>query len=283
MFQLSVPGQNINTYMNKIRDIPILSAEEEYDLAVRYKTMNDVHAAQQLVLSHLRYVVFLARKFSGYSNIAVADLIQQGNYGLMVAVQKFDPFKGIRLTTFAVSRIKSEMLQFIISNWRIIKVATTKAQRKLFFNLRKMSCNERWLTDYEARKIANELNVPEHDVREMESRLYVHDSSFDPVSIEEQDDDASSQNPIDYLADDSNSIENTLIDPQAHSVKISKLQFALTQLNERDQFIVKQRFLNEDHKPTLIELAKHLNVSAERVRQLEGKILQKLHNLIVES
>jgi len=270
---LTVPQGNIESYIHKIKQIPVLSAEEERALAYRLQNDNDLDAARQLVISHLRFVVHVARGYSGYG-LPQADLIQEGNVGLMKAIKRYDPSKEVRLVSFAVHWIKAEMHEFILRNWKIVKVATTKAQRKLFFNLRKSKKRLGWFTQAEVEAVANDLGVSEKVVREMESRLSNTDTAFDGYG--DQDDDSSDYlAPANYLqdnhADPASSLEKS--DWNAHNIE--KLNHALKSLDDRSRDILNQRWLS-DNKSTLQALATQYQVSAERVRQLEKNAMKKL-------
>lgn len=273
----STPVGNIDAYIARVNAIPMLTAEEEKELAERWFKYQDVDAARQLTLAHLRFVVKVANTYSGYG-LSKADLIQEGNIGLMKAVKRFDPDMGVRLVSFAVHWIKSEIHEYVLKNWRIVKVATTKAQRKLFFNLRKMRKRLGWFSEAEINEVADTLGVKPKDVK-MEARLNAHDAAFD-MSGDESDDDLSSKAltyaPAQYLT-----CENS-IDPAEYWAKESwqeqastKLQQALEGLDERSLDILKSRWLDES-KVTLSELAQKYNVSIERIRQLEAKVLENL-------
>lgn len=277
---------SLDAYFNKIYRIPVLTQEEELALAQRYQETQDLSAAHQLVLSHLRYVAKIAKQYAGYG-LALSDLIQEGNIGLMKAVKRFDPTKGVRLVTFAVHWVKSEMHDFIIRNWRIVRVATTKAQRKLFFNLRKNKLSSNWLSLDETNKIAANLGVESRDVKEMEMRLYAHDSHFDaPTQSNNQGNDHDSVwAPQDYLVadrsivdqDPSIQLEKKAEEKQA-SVGVAQ---ALAVLDDRTRDIIEQRFLAQSEEiATLKELADKYHISIERVRQLEQAALKKLKGAI---
>lgn len=270
---LTVPQGNIESYIHQIKQIPVLSAEEERVLAYRLQNDNDIDAARQLVISHLRFVVHVARGYSGYG-LPQADLIQEGNVGLMKAIKRYDPSKEVRLVSFAVHWIKAEMHEFILRNWKIVKVATTKAQRKLFFNLRKSKKRLGWFSQAEVEAVAKDLGVNESVVREMESRLSSSDAAFD--SYGDQDDDSSDYlAPANFIQDSSADPANTLekADWNAHS--FGNLNVALDDLDDRSRDILNQRWLS-DEKSTLQTLAAQYQVSAERIRQLEKNALKKL-------
>lgn len=263
---------SINSYIQWVNQIPLLSLEEEQDLATRLHDKQDLAAARSLILSHLRFVVRIARGYNGYG-LAQADLIQEGNIGLMKAVKRFDPSKGVRLVSFAVHWIRAEIHEFVLRNWKIVKVATTKAQRKLFFNLRRLTKNKRlaWLSEDEVQAVAQELNVNANDVRQMETRLNTVDASFDA----DTEDDEHAFKPVHYLEDNRYNPANLLeSDNWAHSQE-HKLHAALEKLDQRSQDILQQRWLNED-KLTLHELAAKYQVSAERIRQLEKNAMLQL-------
>jgi RNA polymerase sigma-32 factor len=267
-----VPGANLPAYVQAVSSIPILSAERERELAEDLYFNDNLAAARELVMSHLRFVVHIARSYSGYG-LAEADLIQEGNVGLMKAVKRFNPEKGVRLVSFAVHWIKAEMHEYILRNWRIVKVATTKAQRKLFFNLRSAKKNLAWLSADEAKAVADELGVDVKEVQRMEGRLSSRDLAFDaPAGA---DDDEGWQAPQYYLedlgADPALAVESS--DWQKSSEE--SLHSALSDLDERSRDILAQRWL-ADEKATLHELADRYSVSAERIRQLEQGAIKKL-------
>ncbi len=268
---LTAPGVNLGAYINTISQIPILTPEQEKELAERYFYDGDVEAARELVLSHLRFVVHIARSYAGYG-LPQGDLIQEGNVGLMKAVKRFDPTMGVRLVSFAVHWIKAEIHEFVIRNWRIVKVATTKAQRKLFFNLRSLKKSSRKLTLQEAEDIARDLNVTAAQVLEMEGRLTAYDASFEAQA---EDDEEGRVAPVMYL-------EDTRFDPareieeadwEEHSN--NALANAMGKLDDRSRTILKRRWL-DDEKATLHELAAEYKVSAERIRQLEKNAMDKI-------
>ena len=262
---------SLENYIQAVNRFPILSAEEEHRLAKRFHEETDLEAARKLVLSHLRLVVSIARGYLGYG-LPHADLIQEGNVGLMKAVKRFDPERGVRLVSFAVHWIKAEIHEFILRNWRLVKVATTKAQRKLFFNLRSLKQGTGSLSAGEIDEMARTLNVQREDVREMETRLYGHDIALDPAV----DDGEDSYAPIAYLA--APDAEPTLHLEAAEREKLatSGLAGALERLDPRSRHIIEARWLNEDNPATLHELAAQYGISAERVRQVEAKALQKM-------
>lgn len=264
---------SLGAYINWVNQIPLLTEDEEQQLAIKLNKFNDLEAARQLVLSHLRFVVKIARSYAGYG-LQLADLIQEGNIGLMKAVKRFDPSVGVRLVSFAVHWIRSEMHEFIIRNWRIVKIATTKAQRKLFFNLRKAAKERAWFSDSEVAAVAEELNVSHDDVRQMEMRMNNHDQSLEFTATDE-DDHLAWQAPIHYLEDKSANPEETLLSSNQENQQISGLNHALLSLDDRSQAIIQQRWLSEE-KSTLEDLSKQFGVSLERIRQLEKNAMQKM-------
>ena len=270
--QPAVPTGSIESYIHVVNEIPVISAEEEQALARRLHDLNDIDAARQLVLSHLRFVVRVARGYRGYG-LAQSDLIQEGNIGLMKAVKRFNPDVGVRLVSFAVHWIRAEMHEFILRNWRIVKVATTKAQRKLFFNLRSSKKRLGWMNQDEVNAVARDLGVSAKDVMEMEKRLSVFDSSYDgPV---EDDAEKETFSPAGYLEDGRESPEEQLAADQVERDNRQKLSSALLTLDGRSREIIQQRWLSED-KTTLHALAARYGVSAERIRQLEQNAMEKM-------
>ncbi len=267
-----VPGANLEAYVNTVNSIPLLTPEQERELAESLYYEQDLEAARQMVLAHLRFVVHIARSYSGYG-LAQADLIQEGNVGLMKAVKRFNPEMGVRLVSFAVHWIKAEIHEFILRNWRIVKVATTKAQRKLFFNLRSQKKRLAWLNNEEVHRVAESLGVEPREVREMESRLTGQDMAFDPAA--EADDDSAFQSPANYLEDHRYDPARQLEDADWSENSNSNLHEALEVLDERSRDILYQRWLAEE-KATLHDLAQKYNVSAERIRQLEKTAMNKL-------
>ena len=268
------PGANLSAYVQTVGAIPMLSQERELELAEKLFYDNCVDSARELVLAHLRFVVHVARTYSGYG-LAEADLIQEGNVGLMKAVKRFDPNKGVRLVSFAVHWIKAEMHEYILKNWRIVKVATTKAQRKLFFNLRSHKTSTSWLTEEETLAIANELGVDAHEVTRMEGRLAGRDVAFDMPT--DADEDAAWQAPQHYLEDLSANPESAVESFDTSTQELAMLTTALNDLDERSRDIVSRRWLTEP-KATLHELAAEYGVSAERIRQLEANAMRKLRS-----
>ena len=268
---------SLEAYIGAVHQIPVLSVEDEQRLAHRLREDNDIAAAQELILSHLRFVVHVARGYSGYG-LPLGDLVQEGNIGLMKAVKRFDPAVGVRLVSFAVHWIRAEMHEFIIKNWRIVKVATTKAQRKLFFNLRKSKTRLGWLNAEEVRAVAKDLNVSEREVLEMESRLSGRDIGFD--APDDADDDNAPPAPVNYLVA-SNDIDPAMAYESANDEdnQLELLREGMAQLDARSRDIIKRRWLDADSKVTLQELADEYGVSAERIRQVEANALKKMKAL----
>ncbi|HHC71801.1 MAG TPA: RNA polymerase sigma factor RpoH [Thiotrichales bacterium] len=273
---MPMPVGSLESYIQMANRIPVLSADEEKALAIRYRRENDLEAARHLVLSHLRFVVHIARGYSGYG-LPLADLIQEGNVGLMKAVKRFDPDVGVRLVSFAVHWIRAEIHEFILRNWRIVKVATTKAQRKLFFNLRSAKKRLGWLNREEVDAVAKDLGVSPETVMEMESRLAGHDVAFE--ATDEDDDETAWRVPAAYLADRSSdpaaAVEASDLSEHNHH----DLHQALESLDERSRDILEQRWLSEK-KTTLQELADKYGVSAERIRQIENNAIRKLRGVM---
>lgn len=272
-----VPGANLASYVQAVSAIPILTAEREHSLAERLFYEDDVQAARELVMSHLRFVVHIARSYGGYG-LAEADLIQEGNVGLMKAVKRFDPTKGVRLVSFAVHWIKAEIHEFILRNWRIVKVATTKAQRKLFFNLRSAKKSLAWLTADEARAVADDLGVDVKEVQRMEGRLASRDMAFDAPS--DADDEDAWQAPQHFLEDSTADPAQSVEDSEWQSDSQARLHGAIAELDERSRDILARRWLTDD-KATLHELAAEYGVSAERIRQLEQAAMKKIRGQLV--
>lgn len=272
-----VPGANLESYIQTVNQIPILGYDEEQSLAQRYQEHGDIEAARQMVLSHLRFVVHIARSYSGYG-LNQADLIQEGNVGLMKAVKRFDPGYGVRLVSFAVHWIKAEIHEFILRNWRIVKVATTKAQRKLFFNLRSSKKRLAWLNNDETEAVAKDLGVEPKVVREMEGRMTSHDMTFDAPT--DDDDETGWQAPVHYLDDKRYDPASQLEQADWSQDSSARLGHALSGLDERSQDILRRRWLSEN-KATLHELADEYGVSAERIRQLEKNAMKKIRTSMV--
>lgn len=277
---LEIPGgQGLAQYIQAVNAAPVLSAEEERELAIRYRNDDDLEAARQLVLSQLRHVVRVARGFMGYG-LPMADLIQEGNIGLMKAVKRFDPTREVRLVSFAVHWIRAEIYDFVLRNWRIVKVATTKAQRKLFFNLRKSRTRLGWMKEDEIDALAEKLDVNPATVREMESRMNSNDIAFDLLASD--DNDEKNVAPAQFLSDSSNE-PGLIIDQIDHeNSQKEQLQTAIETLDDRSKDIVMRRWLDEDGKPTLHELADEYGISAERIRQIEKRALEKMKDVMIQ-
>jgi RNA polymerase sigma-32 factor len=276
--QLNSPGKDIESYLSSVHSIPILSKEEEQELALKLYEEDDLDAARQLVIHHLRFVVHIARSYQGYG-LPLGDIIQEGNVGLMKAVDKYDPHRGVKVVSFAVHWIKAEIHEYILKNWRLVKIATTKAQRKLFFNLRSKKKSLDWLTKDEAEKIASDLNVEVKDVLHMENRLSSNDSSFDSPVKSSDDDEIMS--PSQYLEDKTHDPEVIVASEQAEQLNKEELLSALKTLDDRSKDILNRRYL-ADNKATLHDLADEYEVSAERIRQIENAALKKLKTLMVD-
>jgi RNA polymerase sigma-32 factor len=273
---LNISG-DFNIYQETIRKIPSLSAEEELELAYRLKKDNDLEAAKKLILSHLKLVMKIARSYSGY-NLPHADLVQEGNIGLMKAVKRFDPDRGVRLVSFAIYWIKAEIQEYVIKNWRLVKTATTKAQRKLFFNLRSLRKTLQPLKPEDIKSIAEELKVKEEEVKEMEYRLNGREIAIDYSDDESEDD---HYKPISYLQDDSLSPSDQLEQDEIKENNFSLLRDSLKELDDRSRAIMEARWLSSNKSETLHELAEKFDVSAERIRQIEQNALTKLKALMV--
>jgi len=269
-----VPQGSLEAYIRAANAYPMLTAEEEQSLAERLHYQGDLEAAKRLILSHLRFVVHIARNYSGYG-LPQADLIQEGNIGLMKAVRRFNPEVGVRLVSFAVHWIKAEIHEYVLRNWRIVKVATTKAQRKLFFNLRKNKKRLGWFNQDEVEMVAKTLGVTSKDVREMESRMAAQDMTFDPMPDDEGRD-GQPMSPMLYLQDKSSDFADGIEEDNWDDHAADKLSVALEGLDERSQHIIRARWLDDDNKSTLQELADKYGVSAERVRQLEKNAMKKM-------
>jgi RNA polymerase sigma-32 factor len=268
-----IAAGSLDAYIQSVNRFPMLSAEEEKSLAERYRNDNDLEAARGLVLSHLRLVVAVARGYLGYG-LPHADLIQEGNIGLMKAVRRFDPARGVRLVSFAIHWIKAEIHEYILRNWRLVKVATTKAQRKLFFNLRSMKSGLAPLTSEEVKRVSRELKVKPEDVVEMETRLAGQEVSF------EADDDEDTYAPVNYLADPDVEPSRTLEAEESARLRSAGLEKALATLDPRSRRIIETRWLRERDSSTLHELAAEFKVSAERIRQIEAKALERMRKVI---
>jgi len=274
---LTGPIGSFDAYVDAVSRIPVLSREQELVLANRFHGENDLEAARQLVLSHLRFVMHIARGYSGYG-LPLGDIVQEGNVGLMKAVKRFDPAVGVRLVSFAVHWIRAEIHEYVLRNWRLVKVATTKAQRKLFFNLRRYKRDLGWLNADETKAIARDLGVTEHDVTEMERRLYSRDVSYDPAPEADDEDDVYS--PSAYLpaadADPAVAVERAQWDDDV----TDRVADAMSQLDARSQAILRARWMDEP-KATLHDLADKYSVSAERIRQIEANAIRKLKKMVV--
>ena len=274
---LSNPGSDIDKYLSQVYQIPVLTREEELELTTEFFETEDVKLAHKLVIAHLRFVVHISKSYAGYG-LPLADIIQEGNVGLLKAVTKFDPNKGVRLVSFAVHWIKAEIHEFILKNWRIVKIATTKAQRKLFFNLRSKKKNTGWLTDEEAKRIAKELDVSVKEVMHMENRLNSADSPFDAPT--DEDDNEKAFSPSQYLEDNSFNPEDITEQKNYEDVNHTALLKNISALDKRSQDIIRARWL-DDNKITLNELADKYSVSAERIRQIEATAFKKLKTALV--
>lgn len=270
--ELLAPGQNLNAYIQAVHGFSILSADEEKELAEDLYYRNNLDAARRLVMAHLRFVVHIAKSYSGYG-LSQSDLVQEGNVGLMKALKRFNPEKGVRLISFAVHWIKAEIHEFILRNWRIVKIATTKAQRKLFFNLRGQKKHLGWLTLDEAKAVALDLNVDVKHVQDMEGRLSAFDAGFDAGT--DEDDDTAFLAPANYLEDNRYDPAQILESADWKENKVSGLEEALEHIDDRSRDILQKRWLNDD-KATLHELAAEYGVSAERIRQLEKNAMNKI-------
>ncbi|QUM83320.1 MULTISPECIES: RNA polymerase sigma factor RpoH [unclassified Moritella] len=277
-----VPQGSIEAYIQGVNSIPMLTAEQEKELGERLQNEGDVDAARQLIMSHLRFVVHVARGYAGYG-LSQADLIQEGNIGLMKAVKRFNPAVGVRLVSFAVHWVKAEIHEFVLRNWRVVKVATTKAQRKLFFNLRKSKKRLGWFTNAEVQTVAETLGVSTKDVVEMESRMSYSDQAFDLYADDDSDKDSGSMSfsPAQYLEDNASDVAQQVERENWDESASQRLTNAISELDDRSQDIVKSRWLAED-KATLQHLANRYGVSAERVRQLEKNAMKKLREFIAE-
>lgn len=269
-------GHDATSYMNTVNKMPLLDAEQEKALAVRYRDDEDVNAARELVMSHLRDVVKVARGFMGYG-LPLADLIQEGNIGLMKAVKRYDPEHGVRLVSYAVHWIKAEIYDYVLKNWRIVKVATTKAQRKLFFNLRKSKKKLGWMTNEDVTNLSEKLNVDTKTVREMESRLSGADVSFDAPA--DSDDDKFSASPEQFLTNEAQDPAHIVAQEEYTAQRNTALSAAIKELDQRSRDIVTRRWLGDD-KPTLHDLAAEYGVSAERIRQIEKRAMERMKDFI---
>ena len=270
------PGGDLQAYINSVHSIGVLTPEEEKKLAEDLYYRNDLDAARKLVLAHLRFVIYIAKSYSGYG-LSEADLIQEGNIGLMKAIRKFNPEMGVRLVSFAVHWVKAEIHEYVLKNWKIVKIATTKAQRKLFFNLRSKKKGLEWFTEEEIEQVAKDLGVKPSEVREMEKRLSGSDMSFDPLS--ESDDDEASFAPSQYLEDEEANPADIFEDQSHNEENTSQLYEAINQLDDRSRDILQDRWL-ADEKMTLHDLAEKYEISAERVRQIEKNAMKKVKQSI---
>ncbi|WP_165475088.1 RNA polymerase sigma factor RpoH [Legionella yabuuchiae] len=275
------PLGSLDAYIHRVNQIPMLTAEEEIDCAKRFHDEGDLESARRLVLAHLRYVVRVARGYLGYG-LPLGDLIQEGNVGLMKAVKRFDPSIGVRLVSFAVHWIRAEIHEFVIQNWRIVKVATTKAQRKLFFNMRQMKKRLGWMTSEEVDAVAQDLGVSREDVLVMEERLNAMDASFDFSDSDEDDNGSYKSVPARFLHDNGSDPAYVLEQEDSSTQSHEKLHLALERLDERSQDILQQRWLSNEKAVTLHALADKYGVSAERVRQLEKNAMKKLRQYMEE-
>jgi len=275
--QLAVPTESLSAYINAVNEFPVLTVEEEKSLAEKVQANEDLDAARRLIMSHLRFVVHVARGYGGYG-LSQGDLIQEGNIGLMKAVKRFDPTRGVRLVSFAVHWIKAEIHEFILRNWRIVKVATTKAQRKLFFNLRRKKKRLGWFNDEEVKAVAKDLGVSTKDVLQMEARLSYQDNAFD--GPEDDDNDNVVPSPSNYIETTELNPEQALLENDTRDRNTNSLHQALSTLDDRSRDIVSKRWLS-DEKTTLQELASTYSVSAERIRQLENNAMKKLKNVMM--
>lgn len=276
-YALTAPsmGDSLESYIQYVNSFPILSQEEEVNLAKRLKEQEDINAAQKLILSHLRFVVSITRSYKGYG-LQQADLIQEGNIGLMKAVKRFDPERGVRLVSFAVHWVKAEIHEFIMRNWRLVKIATTKQQRKLFFNLRSLKKSLDTLNPQEVEAIAEQLNVKSAEVVEMETRFNGNDISLEPLSEDEDD----TYSPISYLTDGAEPAQ-LLENNQTKKLRTEGLKQSLDNLDDRSRRIIEARWLKEKDTATLHDLADELGVSAERVRQIEAKAIEKMRSTMM--
>jgi len=272
VFDPTTPGQDLTAYISSVNSIAMLTPEQELELAKQYYYEDNVDAARQLVLAHLRFVVHMSKTYSGYG-LSQADLIQEGNVGLMKAVKRFNPEVGVRLVSFAVHWIKAEMHEYILRNWRIVKIATTKAQRKLFFNLRSSKKRLGWLNNEEAEAMAQDLGVDAKVVRQMEGRMASYDAAFDADS--DSDDEAAYKAPAYYLEDQASDLATNVEDAQWEEVTNNSLHSAMSELDDRSKDILNSRWLSEN-KATLHELADRYGISAERIRQLEKNAMNKI-------
>jgi RNA polymerase sigma-32 factor len=273
VFDPTTPGRDLTAYMTSANSIAVLTQEQEQELARQYYYDDNVDAARQLVLAHLRFVVHMAKTYSGYG-LSQADLIQEGNVGLMKAVKRFNPEVGVRLVSFAVHWIKAEMHEYILRNWRIVKVATTKAQRKLFFNLRSSKKKLGWLNNAETQAVADDLGVDAKVVQQMEGRMSAYDTSFD-ADADADADDTAYRAPAFYLEDQNSDLANQVSDAEWEATTNNSLHTAMAELDDRSKDILNSRWLTDD-KATLHELADKYGISAERIRQIEKNAMNKI-------
>jgi len=266
---------SLDSYISAVHRFPVLSLDEEQSLAKHYQAENDLDSAKKLVMAHLRFVVHVARGYSGYG-LQIADLIQEGNIGLMKAVKRFNPDMGVRLVSFAVHWIRAEMHEFILRNWRIVKIATTKAQRKLFFNLRKSKKRLGWMNAQEVQAVAKDLGVPVADVLEMEARLSGQDMAFDAPADADED---AKPAPVAYLVDHGADPYHALESESQEESDLDTLKAGMEKLDARSRDIISRRWLRDDNKATLQELADEYGVSAERIRQIEVNAMKKMRTL----
>jgi RNA polymerase sigma-32 factor len=272
---LAGPIGSLDAYLDRVSRIPVLSREEEHELAIKFRSEDDLDAARQLVLAHLRFVVHIARGYGGYG-LPIGDLVQEGNVGLMKAVKRFDPNQNVRLVSFAVHWIRAEIHEYVLRNWRLVKIATTKAQRKLFFNLRRMKKNLTWLSAEETKAVARDLGVTTAEVTEMEQRLSARDMSFDPTPESDEDDVYS---PAAYLPSPDSDPALSVEADEWETDSADRLQSAMGRLDDRSRDILQKRWMTDD-KATLHELADKYGVSAERIRQIEANALGKLRGFM---
>ncbi len=270
----SISEESIDRYMQTVRAIPTLTEHEERQLAERFFNESDLEAARKLVVSHLRFVLYIAQGYRGYG-LPIADLVQEGNIGLMKAVKRFNPNVGVRLVSFAVHWIRAEIHEFILKNWRIVKVATTKAQRKLFFNLRSAKKRLGWLSHKEVETVAKDLGVSTKEVLEMEKRLSSYDTSFD-MPVDADDDDDQNFSPSAYLEDNRYDPAVLIEEIEWETCRDLQLQQSVEKLDDRSRNILEKRWLDDDNKTTLQELADHYKISAERIRQIENSAMKKI-------
>jgi RNA polymerase sigma-32 factor len=274
-FGLIGPVGSFDAYVDRVRRIPILSREQEQELAMRFRDSEDLDAARQLVLSHLRFVLHIARGYAGYG-LPVSDLVQEGNVGLMKAVKRFNPAVGVRLVSFAVHWIRAEIHEYVLRNWRLVRIATTKAQRKLFFNLRRAKTNLGWLSADETRAVAEDLGVSTAEVTDMEQRLSARDASFDPLPTGDEDE---GYGPAAFLASPGADPAESALDQEWNEDSSTQLAQGLSGLDDRSRSILQRRWLAEP-KATLQELAAEFGVSAERIRQIEAAAFARLRRLL---